>query len=132
MIIIAYDGTEAAKAALKRAAGIPADGYAVVSVAPTVASAGRSAGAIDPTDDVDVHRAEVAEAQAMLRELGVDAEAVVAVGDPGHAICEVAKEKGADLIVMGSRNLHGIKKVLIGSVSAYVSGHAPCDVMIVR
>lgn len=132
LILVAYDGTDAAKKALARAAGIKADGYGIVSVAPTVASVGRSAGAVDPTDGVDVHRAEAAEGQAMFAEHGITAEVLVAVGDPGHAICEVAREKGADLIVVGSRDLHGIKKVLLGSVSSYVAGHSPCDVLIVR
>ncbi len=132
LILVAYDGTDAAKTALKRAASIKADSYGVVSVAPTVASVGRSAGAVDPTDGIDVHRAEASEGQALLKELGVSADVLVAVGDPGHAICEVAREKSADLIILGSRDLRGLKKVLLGSVSSYVAGHAPCDVLIVR
>ena len=83
-ILIAYDGTDAAKAALGRAAIIPADGYTVVSVAPTTASGGRSAGAIDPVDGVDVHREEAAEAQRLLQEKGITADLVIAVGDPGQ------------------------------------------------
>jgi nucleotide-binding universal stress UspA family protein len=53
-------------------------------------------------------------------------------GDPAEVIIEVANEQQADLIVVGSRGLTGIKRFRLGSVSNKVSHHAPCSVMIVR
>ena len=43
----------------------------------------------------------------------------------------VAKEIGADLIVVGNRRVQGIGRVL-GSVATDVAHHAPCDVYIVK
>ena len=52
------------------------------------------------------------------------------LGDPGRELCAVAKEWQADLIVLGSHGRSGIKEMLMGSVSNYVTHHAPCSVLI--
>jgi nucleotide-binding universal stress UspA family protein len=44
----------------------------------------------------------------------------------------LAEELGADLIVMGSRGLRGVRRALIGSVSDSVVRHAHCPVLVVR
>jgi nucleotide-binding universal stress UspA family protein len=63
---------------------------------------------------------------------GVELETYAREGDPAEVIIELANEQQADLIVVGSRGLTGIKRFLLGSVSNKVSHHAPCSVMIVR
>ena len=76
---------------------------------------------------------ELAErAAAWLREQGLNAEAAVRDGEPGPAIVEEAKEWGADLIVVGSRDHTGLRRLLDGSVSRYVVDHAPCPVEVVH
>jgi nucleotide-binding universal stress UspA family protein len=47
-------------------------------------------------------------------------------------IVALAEEIGTGLIVMGSRGLGGIRRVLMGSVSDSVVGHAHCPVLVVR
>ena len=53
---------------------------------------------------------------------------------PGEAIIKTATEEGANVIVMGSRGLGKIRRTLMGSVSEYVTHHAPagCAVVILR
>lgn len=63
---------------------------------------------------------------------GVATEFTQSVGDPGRAICELANSWDADLIVMGHRGLKGVKELFMGSVSNYVSHHAPCSVLTVQ
>lgn len=63
---------------------------------------------------------------------GVDAEYVQLSGIPGWEICELASVWSADLILVGSRGLKGLKEMFLGSVSNYVTHHAPCSVLIVR
>jgi nucleotide-binding universal stress UspA family protein len=77
-------------------------------------------------DSVLVRAAERAQAR------GVKAETYVRELDPAEAILELASEQNADLIVVGSRGLSGVKRFLLGSVSSKVSEHASCSVMIVR
>ena len=63
---------------------------------------------------------------------GVSTEYTQLAGNPGRLICELANNWSADLIIVGSRGLKGIKEMFLGSVSNYVTHHAPCSVLIVR
>jgi len=56
---------------------------------------------------------------------------VVTMGEPYLAIVEEAEEQHADLIVMGSHGRTGLKRLLMGSVTSRVIGHAPCKVLVV-
>lgn len=63
---------------------------------------------------------------------GVHAELTQKPGMPGKVICDLARTWNADLIVMGSRGRSGLSELLLGSVSNYVTHHAPCSVMLVK
>jgi len=52
-------------------------------------------------------------------------------GQPHEFIVKEAKEKKIDLIVMGTHGRTGLKKLLMGSVTERVIGHAPCAVLVV-
>jgi len=54
-----------------------------------------------------------------------------AAKSPGEALCRVADEEQADMIVIGSRGLSAIKRAMIGSVSEYVVRNSgrPCVVV---
>ena len=43
-----------------------------------------------------------------------------------------AEERGADLIIVGSRGTTGTSRFLLGSVPNKISHHAPCAVLIIR
>lgn len=66
------------------------------------------------------------------RGRGVDADLEMAMGRPEAAIVEAARRDGADLVVVGSRGLSGMTRLLLGSVSEHVAEHARCSVMAVR
>ncbi|ALS99799.1 universal stress protein [Lacimicrobium alkaliphilum] len=55
----------------------------------------------------------------------------VKTGMAADLIVDMAKEMGADLIVVGSHGRHGIR-LLLGSTANSVLHHAPCDVLAVR
>lgn len=69
---------------------------------------------------------------AKANEVGVDCKYSQLAGNPGRTICELAGTWEADLILVGSRGLKGLKEMFIGSVSNYVTHHAPCSVLIIR
>lgn len=75
-------------------------------------------------------QAVVEEVASCCRIIGVDVTAHTVTGDPADALLEIAREKHASLIVVGSRGMHGMKRVL-GSVPNKVSHHAHCSVLIV-
>jgi universal stress protein A len=51
---------------------------------------------------------------------------------PSEAITETADRLGADLIVMGTRGLSGLKHVLLGSVAERTLRTAKCPVLVVK
>ena len=54
------------------------------------------------------------------------------VGNPAAAIMNVADEIKADLIVLGSHGVGGLRRFLLGSVSDRVGHYAHCTVLIVK
>ena len=52
--------------------------------------------------------------------------AALVFGDPARRICDLARELNVDLIVVGSRGLSAIDRLLLGNVSAAVVQRAPC------
>jgi nucleotide-binding universal stress UspA family protein len=54
------------------------------------------------------------------------------MGEVALEIVALAEELQADLIVMGSRGLGGVRRALMGSVSDSVVRHAHCPVLVVR
>jgi nucleotide-binding universal stress UspA family protein len=53
-------------------------------------------------------------------------------GDPAQAIIEYSNKINSDYIIMGSLGLTGLKRLLIGSVSAKVVRHAKGTIMVVK
>jgi len=69
---------------------------------------------------------------ARVRAAGVPVTPHLCEANPTDAILDVARESGADLIVMGTRGLTGLKHVLLGSVAERTLRLAPCSVLTVK
>jgi nucleotide-binding universal stress UspA family protein len=132
-IVVGYDETEAAKRALARAAELAtAFGSKVIvtSVAPVIH--GRGIGPVDPADPPELHREELQHAKALLAEHAIEGEFDLALGDPADHIASLAERRHADLVVVGTRGLHLVERMLGLSVSGEVARKAHCDVLIVH
>lgn len=83
----------------------------------------------------DVRRHATARAQEVeerIRADGVSVKSEILEGPPSERIVDCAEREKADLIVMGTRGLTGLKHVFIGSVAERTLRHAPCPVMTVK
>jgi nucleotide-binding universal stress UspA family protein len=130
-ILLAYDGGEPAKRALDQTIELARKFGATVGVISVVpVHPGRAP--IDPWDDRTVHAEELLEARTLLREAGIEAELFEPGGDPAKLIESVADERGYDTIVVGSRGLNALTKMLQGSVSDHVASHAHATVVVAR
>jgi nucleotide-binding universal stress UspA family protein len=69
------------------------------------------------------------ELSGLAKAAGVRAETHALTSAPADAICGVATEVNADLIVVGNKGMRGARRVL-GSVPNSVAHQAPCDVLI--
>jgi nucleotide-binding universal stress UspA family protein len=67
-----------------------------------------------------------------LHHAGLAGETVIVHGVPFQSIIDTAKDKGADLIVMGTHGRTGLTHVLMGSVAERVVRLAPCPVLVTR
>ena len=77
-------------------------------------------------------QARLDRALAELRKEFPEAVGVLRSGAPWEEILEVAKEKSATLIVMGTHGRRGLKHALLGSVAEKVVRLSPVPVLTVR
>ena len=150
-VLLAYDGSPEAQAALREAvalfgqrplivASVWEPGLAMMTMMPPAGEP--SMGYMPDPDEVAAidevqsgHAVDVAEAGARLaRELGATAEALPlpdAVNVAGTLI-EIAEERDARAIVVGSRGLGGIKARVLGSTSRKLLHDTQRPVLVVR
>jgi nucleotide-binding universal stress UspA family protein len=77
-------------------------------------------------------RSAARESLVALRVPGVDVEYRLMEGEAISTIVQVARETGADLLVMGTHGRGGLMRVLLGSVAEGVLREAPCPVMTIK
>lgn len=144
MILIAYDGSADARAAIQRAGelltGRPATVLAVWERFQDVlarSGAGMPIGAVD-YDELDRTYEEQARERAeegvkLALDAGLKAQARTSVrtGSIADAILSEADDLGAEAIVLGTRGLTGLRSLLLGSVSHGVVQHANRPVIVV-
>ena len=70
--------------------------------------------------------------QSYQANLPGESELEIVSGDPSEEIIRLANIYHADLIVIGSRGLTGLKRIIQGSVCSQVVEEAPCSVLVVK
>jgi nucleotide-binding universal stress UspA family protein len=144
MILLCYDGSDDARASIDQAASLFADQPATVLTVwePFLdvmnrSGAGFGAGMVDPTE-IDAASGSAAEERAaegaeQARKAGLDAQpcATAPHATIATTILDVARDREAAAIVLGTRGLTGIKSLLLGSVSHAVVQHADRPVLVI-
>lgn len=140
-ILLATDGSKFSEAAAAEAIGIAKKCGAELIVVTAV-----HAESLAPLDVVSsqmqkdliagVEMAAAEKSITFVRELaekeGVKISALTYAGSPADVIIHTAREKKADLIVVGSHGRTGIDRLLLGSVAERVIGTADCATLVVK
>jgi nucleotide-binding universal stress UspA family protein len=151
-IVIAYDGSDAARAAVNEAAALFGSRHAIVltvwepgladfMLMPNTMGTGTMMMPYDPATvqaidkAAEDHARDIAEDGVKLAQAGgLQAEALPVrdAADIADTILETASERDAAAIVIGSRGLKGFKSKLMGSSSSSVLSRSSVPVVIVH
>ncbi len=150
-VLIAYDGSELSKAGLRNAAELFAGRPAVIATvwepglaaAPVGQPESLGFGTIPPdpatveaVDDAQKkHASHLADEGAELaRSLGLQAEAhpVPDELDVADTLLDIARERNAAAIAIGSHGVSGLRSRLMGSVARRLIEHADRPVLVIR
>ncbi len=66
------------------------------------------------------------------KKAGVPVEKVILAGDPGPMICQYAKEKNFDMIIIAASGFTEFQDWFMGSVTNYVLYRCRCPVILVK
>ncbi len=146
-IVLAIDGSDFSKAAVKELAKMPLPNNSEVSIINVYEHPAMSTPELVPTrvtlynyyEDFITNAQKigeniVSEAVKVLKEKNGSLTITTSVvsGLPKKEILEKAESFDADLIVVGSQGQGAFSRLLLGSVSQYLATHAKCSVMIVK
>lgn len=141
-VVVGYDFSHTGHAALRRATSLAAAGPGHVLHVVCVVDPHEPIPSIPSYDGIDyVYAARVQEAlaTAVHEELERAAPAHhvsffvhARIGKPTVEILGLARDVGADLIVIGSHGLQGLERLVLGSVSETVVREARCSVEVAR
>jgi nucleotide-binding universal stress UspA family protein len=139
-ILVGTDGSETAGQAVQRAAEMARQLGAELHVVTAYRASSPGMSSVSGAGNTELSAAEGIrhEAARLISEKavatwgqGLASEAHAASGAAADAIIETAGSVGADLIVVGSKGMHGARRVL-GSVPNSVAHGAGCAVLIVK
>jgi nucleotide-binding universal stress UspA family protein len=141
-IVFGYDGSTCADRAVDLLARLPWDpgsSVATVTAVPDVRAIRSAWGPLVLGDARQVEAELMAAAREQLepaidrlRAARLSAEPVVATGRAANLLALEARQRAADLIVVGSRGLGPIRSGIVGSVSMEVMDLMPCPVLVAR
>jgi len=137
-VVLATDGSEDATLAARVATDLSHRSGAVLHVAHAWRDHFQVLGypTLEWADYSDIYERKggrLLEAQVdAIEAMGVVARPHLLHGPPIDAILDLCEELGPGLLVMGSRGLGPVRRILVGSVSEGVVHHARCPVLVVR
>jgi nucleotide-binding universal stress UspA family protein len=72
------------------------------------------------------------EVEEKFKKAGVPVEKVILSGDPGPMICQYAKEKNFDMIIIAASGFTEFQDWFMGSVTNYVLYRCRCPIILVK
>jgi nucleotide-binding universal stress UspA family protein len=138
-IVVGTDGSDTARQAVdeavRLAGALEAELHVVSAYEPLRGAriAGAPEGAAKVWAPLPYEKVEtiLSEAAAAVSARGVKVRTHALEEDPADALLKIASEVGAQLIVVGSKGMHGTARLALGNVPNKVSHRARCNVLIV-
>jgi|SRR6476619_6039966 len=131
-ILVAVDGSESSSKAAKRAIDLAekhgADLIALYIVEPNI----NFNEAFYFAEESGQKIVDEVKQEASVKKLNVQTEVLMDVGAVSKAIVEYAEKNNIDLIVLGTRGISGIKRMLLGSTASGVVTYSHCPVIVVK
>jgi nucleotide-binding universal stress UspA family protein len=134
-VLLAYDGSVEGALALREGALLAkacCSKVFLLSVVPETAGVqmaeGVQGGVVAQL--TETYRDLLERAVERLRQLGFDPDARLHVGEPSATIGAVAREIGADLVVVGHRHQSLLSRWWSGSAEGYLCDHAGCSLLL--
>jgi nucleotide-binding universal stress UspA family protein len=127
LLVVSVGGSTYAPAPMAEVAGVPVPGPVVPGA--TVPPAEPTTAAPEPDE---LARRQLERARTALAGRRVDADYVIELGDPAERLLEVADERDADLIVVGSRERGFLERLLSPAVDESVARRSERDVLLVH
>ncbi|WP_019501616.1 universal stress protein [Pseudanabaena sp. PCC 6802] len=148
-LLVAIDGSEASHKALQKAIELAVPTQALVVLITVVEPVSDYFPKVMmPTGDwvgwqsvpnIELEKALMETGQTLLQkaesacqEAGLECQTSLKIGNPREVICSVVKDEAPDFLIMGSRGLGTVERLMLGSVSDYVVHHATQPVIVVR
>ncbi len=131
-ILVAYDGSDGARAALRSAVAMADSSGGTVHLVEATGHLERADQGVvegDPSAESSAHHT-LDEAADHVEEVSTVTRVVR--GDPVEGIVRAAEDVGADLIIVGSRGRAILPEAVLGRVSSGVVNKSPCDVLVVH
>ncbi len=133
-IVLATDGSKYSSAAADRAIAFAKSyGGALKVISAVDVPSEFYAEAPEAVEDL-IRKAKgfVADVKHKADDSGVSAETFVVEAEAHQAIIDLVRGRKADIIVLGSHGRTGLRRLLMGSVTEQVIGHANCPVLVVK
>jgi len=137
-ILLAYDGSEQGRIALRRTLPLLGAGEVEVHLLAVVPLTGAVAAAegfyTESMYEAERERIEkiLAEGVALLKQRGVDAEGHLRAGEPAHQIARLADELGVNLVVVGHQRRGVLARWWQGSVGASLLDRLNCSLLVAQ
>lgn len=136
-ILLAYDGSEQGRLALREGARLAQIFkarvvlLAVVDVTVGISMAGFGA-ASDTAYRTEDYQAILDEGVARLRRMGLEPEAMLETGEPVDRIATIAEQVGANLVVVGHHPETVLSRWFLGSVTSALNDRLTCSLLAAR
>jgi len=140
-VLVATDFSATAASAVQRATALARERGArlvlthVCGLHPFAAGGPPPSAAVSPQLEASVRDAADRRLAALASECsegGLEVETYLETGEPGPRVLDLAEKVAADLIVVGTRGLSGLRHLILGSTAEAIVRGAPCPVLTVH